>query len=113
MRPTFTIRSLVMLCIAVSLVCAALRVDRVRGQFWQLVYPSYGFCGKCAHPWTKVPHHTTHNCFPLCEKCWASMTPAERLPYYRALMDEWYACGCGQIAADQWPFIREAVLRGE
>ena len=45
--------------------------------------------------WNDVPSHDTSftattSCFPLCAACWTRLeTPAARLPYYRALWQQW------------------------
>jgi hypothetical protein len=60
-------------------------------------------------------------CLPLCEACWADLTPQERLPFYRVLWDRWnhggfwvqYADGSWHVWADPpepWPVIEAAVL---
>lgn len=67
-------------------------------------------CLKCATPWDCVRSHSTtysgsSGCFPLCERCWDELTPTQRLPYYRKLIDLWN---------DEmpWPLIEAAVLAG-
>lgn len=108
--------------------------------------PGLGRCGKCRRTWKRVQGHTTsyeesHACFPLCEECWSSLTPATRLPYYQALMANWLAQFSGyrpfsfandtadymKFGADatfeepkyfddaiaKWPLIRQAVLDGK
>jgi hypothetical protein len=39
------------------------------------------------------PHSTSYTestgCFPLCEGCWSSLNPRERVPFYGQLVDEW------------------------
>ena len=47
------------------------------------------------------------SCFPLCEDCWRQLkTPEARLPFYRALIDEW---GKGESV---WPDVKASVLAG-
>lgn len=55
-------------------------------------------------------------CFPLCENCWASLTPQQRLPYYRKMWNDWKQ---DAIAAkyeprdeDVWKSIEKSVLAG-
>lgn len=57
-----------------------------------------GTCGRCQRPWfhknVGVKMHSTplgvgQACFPLCEKCWLSLTPEQRLPYYEDLHHDW------------------------
>ncbi|HTG95741.1 MAG TPA: hypothetical protein VL866_24280 [Pyrinomonadaceae bacterium] len=63
--------------------------------YLQALYPNFSFCGRCEFPWPVVRSHDTSyrsgsSCFPLCEDCWQELgTPANRLPYYMALMDLW------------------------
>ena len=76
-------------------------------------------CPRCRTTWAHVRGHLTyytggHSAFALCERCWADLTPAQRLPYYRALLDDWKR-EAPQDAADlegDWPAMREAVLAG-
>jgi hypothetical protein len=37
----------------------------------------------------KDEHSPGSGCFPLCEGCWAVLTPSQRMPYYHALVNEW------------------------
>lgn len=75
---------------------------------------------RCGRPWNRVEWHTTPygdggGCFPLCEGCWASLVPVERVPYYDGLVDEWIR----QSPDDAAEYDRKrrlifmAVLRGE
>lgn len=53
-----------------------------------------GGCSSCLRPWRVLDKHYTpftpeRACFPLCETCWQSMTPQERLPHYRMLWNLW------------------------
>ncbi len=87
----------------------------LRVGFERALAPGYGTCYKCQRPWKFVKSHSTQytetwGCFPLCEGCWSSMTPRERLPYYRQLWLNW---GGEETAKDEqhsWPLIKEAVL---
>lgn len=69
-------------------------------------------CKCCGDRWNWKKSHSTkftdkRACFPLCEECWAGMTPTERLPYYRTLVfDMW-----GDETA--WPAIEQSVLEGK
>ena len=54
----------------------------------------FGGCYRCGDTWDyKKPHTTpyddTGGCFPLCESCWASLTPTERLLFYEQMWQEW------------------------
>lgn len=42
-------------------------------------------------PGAKLMPVAGHACFPLCQNCWAGLTPEDRVPYYVALVDEWRA----------------------
>lgn len=58
----------------------------------------------------------TRGCFPLCESCWASLTPEDRLPFYRQLLDRWIADSDTaeetQYYKGKWGGMRESVLKG-
>jgi hypothetical protein len=78
----------------------------------RLSSPGYGHCGRCFAPWTYAKWHSTtysewRGCFPLCEECWAALTPETRLPYYLDLWESWEV-----RTRDQWTKIRNAVLAG-
>jgi hypothetical protein len=105
--------------------------DGIITGFEQFVTPHYSVCGKCHKPWNFVKSHTTvyalmdletrnhfagrsdtvlagtMGMFPLCETCWESMTPSERLPYYHELYASW-----GEARQDCWPAIEKAVMAG-
>lgn len=54
----------------------------------------YGWCYRCEDTWDRVEGHSTpygngRGCFPLCESCWAALTPEERVPYYDMLWVKW------------------------
>jgi len=71
--------------------------------------PGYSWCGRCKTTWNYVHGHSTtyalgRACFPLCVKCWAELTPVDRLPYYRQLFDEW---GRDDLT---WAELKAAVL---
>jgi len=74
----------------------------------------YGKCLKCGDSWYwKKGHSTVYDvrddgstgCFPLCEECWAGLTPEERLPYYLRMYSVWGG-------EDKWSKIKKAVLEG-
>jgi hypothetical protein len=100
---------------------------------------SIGHCMKCWQPWEGrmpnsvgyewdgvKPHHTFFvdppgpgdsidamgkACFPLCETCWASIKPYERIPYYRRLWDLWMTWGGSD--KKEWRAILRAVEQGK
>lgn len=90
------------------------RIGRMKG---------FGGCYRCGDSWYWKPQHvTTFNtstsgasgCFPLCEECWAALTPEERLPYYVLLMSRWID-GPEEFRLEylrKWPLIEKAVLDG-
>jgi hypothetical protein len=65
------------------------------GRISDLFAPGYSHCGCCRTNWHFVEGHSTYvpdtgsGMFPLCEQCWAELTPAQRLPFYRKLYDKW------------------------
>jgi hypothetical protein len=68
-----------------------------------------------------VESHSTdfteaRGCFPLCEYCWKSLTPEQRLPYYAQLHNIWLTQSLPNHLAevkDEWPLIEKAVLEGK
>src|SRR5258708_28202256 len=96
-------------------------------RFLQLFAPGFGCCYRCGMPWKFAKQHTTYleernGCFALCNKCWQELTPAERLPFYRKLLETWIdserearviAARNGVSAEMQWPLIEKAVLEGK
>lgn len=116
----------------------------MRAAIERFLSPGLSSCYRCRRPWkfpkqkriglrtyqqlhrdrfyglVGVESHTTNykdgrGCFPLCEGCWAALSPEERLPYYRQLVVEWIR----QLPEerDQYeqdaPLIYEAVLAGK
>lgn len=84
------------------------------GRISKLFSPGFSSCGRCLTTWTFVPLHRTpieggtiSACFPLCQKCWAGLTPDERLPFYRDLAQQW-----GPYYDKLWPAISAAVNDG-
>ncbi len=74
--------------------------------------PSYGTCFKCNRPWRFVEYHITdytpsHGMFSLCEKCWQSLSPRGRLPYYKMLWERW---GYDVYLGATWEDVKMAVL---
>jgi len=66
----------------------------LRGRLERLIAPGYGYCFRCGRPWNRADEHATpyeeqRACFPLCEWCWSTLTPMERVPYYDALVNNW------------------------
>jgi hypothetical protein len=76
--------------------------------------PGYGVCGVCRMPWRFTEPHTTdyhralRGMFPLCERDWARLTPAERLPHYANLFATWR-----EREPEEWNEIEAAVLSGK
>lgn len=98
----------------------------VRARAWasRLLAPNLARCYRCQTSFwgpIRVAHHSTsysgpgRACFPLCERCWQQLAPAERLPFYEDLVDVWVA---GSLATDQLELenarrqIRWAVTNG-
>ena len=92
----------------------------LRGRIERLFAPGYGFCMRCGRPWNRAKGHSTpygengSGCFPLCEPCWSELLPAQRLPYYEGLVDEWIR----QVPSETDEYerkrrlIEEAVMSG-
>ena len=82
----------------------------------------YGGCHRCGDTWDWATHHDTQysettSCFPLCETCWRSMTPEDRLPYYFDLLRNWLSQATdyeyAQEIMEKWPQIKQAVMEGK
>lgn len=98
----------------------------------------HGCCARCNLSWGYIEPHTTEylqpkygvsiedtipfnnvvgeGCFVLCEYCWRSLTPAERLPYYRKLWiqnikDTDYPEEAKRLL-ELWPLVEDAVWKG-
>lgn len=85
------------------------------GRISQFLTPGYSHCLKCRTTWPFVKHHSTQftqsrGMFPLCEQCWAELTPETRLPFYRRL---WLLWANMNEKDDEWPLIERAVLDGK
>ncbi len=107
---------------------------------------SHGACNRCEEPWCVVEGHSTmyaidtlgydifpngdtipfavggRGCFPLCDSCWAVLTPEKRLPFYKEMISDWHADAVehGFWAPDydkdldiQWKQIQVAVMDGK
>lgn len=83
-------------------------------------------CFRCGDSWSWKAHHNTQfseseACFPLCEECWAALTPEARWPYYEKLIADWglapdsrqslYLTALGE--PPKADLIREAVMAGK
>lgn len=97
------------------------------------LFPRSGWCGRCGIPWKATIYHDTkythkdhrqppevsdkHACFPMCQKCWESKRPIDRLVYYQRLFDTWNEDAkkykTEPPAREHWEAIRSAVLAGE
>jgi hypothetical protein len=88
------------------------------GRFGQLLAPGYGWCKRCKTPWRFVRYHSTSwsaaGCIALCEGCWAELTPQERLPFYRVLVESWHERPdlCRLTFDEEWALVESAVLSG-
>lgn len=94
--------------------------------FMQLKRQRYwGLVGVDKHETPYKPEHRESGCFPLCEGCWAALTPEARLPFYDELVDMWKRQAYQYPGAPPWDaaaeceryetdrvYIRAAVLSG-
>ena len=90
----------------------------------QIMYPNFGHCYRCGMSWAIVQGHSTqysprHGCFPLCEKCWVTLSPKDRLPFYRESWDSHikqqgkdYDYN-GRTIEEWWPLVEKAVMEGK
>ena len=95
---------------------SALEERRSRSLALRRASPGFSCCHRCGTPWDRCKAHTTRyeegrGCFPLCEECWSETSPAERLPYYRQLWNEWQIDGAMDDGV--WARIEIAVLQGK
>ena len=82
----------------------------------RFLFPGYGTCFSCRLPWAVVKGHDTpydsvRGVFPLCERCWSSMSVEEREPYYRMLIARWRSQGV-TVGPDKEAAIMAAVRKG-
>lgn len=90
------------------------------GPMGKLLAPGWGDCLRCHTPWKFVHYHTTSwgrsGCIALCEKCWAELTPQERLPFYRQLVELWHheypETKPGLSFDEEWALVEPVVLAG-
>ena len=92
------------------------------GRIGKLLAPGWGWCLRCETPWRFVRYHVTdygdrgHGCLPLCEKCWAEMTPQRRIPFYHCLIWDWHEkypdMSRGLSFDEEWAQVETAVLNG-
>ena len=81
----------------------------------RLQHPGYSHCGRCGMTWATVkehdtPYETNRGMFPLCEACWSSLTPVERLPYYKSVWEMWEKDTPGHA---KWEDIEASVMAGK
>ena len=77
-----------------------------------LFHSGFGACAKCERTWDVDDEHVTwfksnEGCFPLCQSCWAKLSPKTRWPYYRKWLQE-----NKPNNPEQWPEIEDAVAKG-
>lgn len=94
-----------------------LRIGRVSPTLASLLGPGYSRCRRCKTPWNWVHYHVTdyspgHGCLPLCEKCWIELTPEQRLPFYRNLIESWRFDDDELTLDETWNSVKAAVLSG-
>lgn len=90
------------------------------GPIGKLLAPGWGDCLRCHTPWKFVHYHTTSwgrtGCIALCEKCWSELTPQERLPFYRQLIEIWHTPPHhdphGLTFDEEWALVEPVVLAG-
>lgn len=105
---------------SVSKAARSFRNTRWQGfRSWWGRCKGYGGCYRCGATWDwakshETPYESGSACFSLCSRCWTSLTPQSRMPYYDALVNEWtrqlpeYAVEYDR----KRDLIRKAVLAG-
>lgn len=88
---------------------------RVLAALARAAAPGFGCCYRCGMPWKFTEPHITdysasHGCFPLCEACWAVLTPEQRVPFYEYLIHDWVAES--DVEGGEAEAIIGAVMRG-
>jgi hypothetical protein len=83
------------------------------GRISSYLTPGYSVCGRCRTTWAFVRQHCTNyndhsGMFPLCEQCWAALSPKRRLPYYRKVWRSWGK----SLDCDDWRSLERNVLNG-
>lgn len=97
-----------------------LRIGLLSPKLAQSLANGYSRCLRCKTPWNFVEYHQTmytyhDGCFPLCEMCWGELTPQQRLPYYRELIDIWYEPPHENDEPgfdETWAAVETAVMEG-
>lgn len=92
---------------------------QIIGYATQIIYPGITHCGRCKMSWSVTKSHDLsfddlngRGMFALCERCNSELTPIERLPYYREVVDElWIPQGDTEMV-NKWPQIAKSVLEG-
>lgn len=89
-------------------------------RYFRGIRQARGMCLRCRH-WRAV--HTTdyapgRGVFALCTRCHETLTPAERVQYYRRRFDGWMrGLSAGDARAVEiaawWPLIEAAVRDGQ
>lgn len=99
--------------------------DRIRfrrnARLWRRYYSRWGHCFRCYATWNRCSEHitmhsSTSGCFALCESCWMTLTPVEKLPYYADLMRLRIRQGSYPNRSERarvWDEISEAVIQGK
>lgn len=72
----------------------------------------YGSCLRCGDTWNHTKCHSTwyseeSGLFPLCERCWAKLSPTERMSYYKQLLHRW-----GK-EEELWPLVEKSLMEGK
>lgn len=72
-------------------------------------------CLCCSRPFTQAAPKNTYwgagGMAPLCQGCWDTLTPEQRLPYYREVWQEWERIN--PVHNYQWEPIEHAVMEGK
>lgn len=68
----------------------------------------FGCCYRCRRSWRRTAYHITdygfhgrHGLFPLCERCWTELSPAQRTPFYDLLVADWKREGSRVSVSDE------------
>ena len=97
-------------------------IRKMVGHISRMFSPGYSYCGRCRRPWNVCSGHVIYDsdgsgCFALCEECWGELSPIERVPYYKKVVDSWKTYGSDTLNGipfeELWNNLEENILAGK